>query len=190
MSHPQKGTPLTWAEWLDHLLHRPGALSPVLTEAGADALVADAFSRWTSISTAAIEVQRVGQLGENVSGANVSTSGGVITLPADILPSAMNMPVAIVYDADGAVTDALLGEGASDASSCLTNAAYGGVDNFSADAHLLHALADTERNLRTNFRAGARPGISPGASAGARAGTRLVADERQRFYSQFSDFPG
>ena len=50
------------------------------------------------------------------------------------------MPVAIVYDADGAVTDALLGQGAGSAGSCFTNAAYGGVDGFSTDAHLLHAL--------------------------------------------------
>ncbi len=35
-------------------------------------------------------------------------------MPADILPSAVNLPVAIVYDADGAVTDALLGQGAGE----------------------------------------------------------------------------
>ena len=29
-------------------------------------------------------------------------------LPADILPSDVNLPVAIVYDADGTVTNALL----------------------------------------------------------------------------------
>jgi hypothetical protein len=61
-------------------------------------------------------------------------------LPADILPSAVNLPVAIVYDADGAVTDALLGQGAGSASACFDNAAYGGVDSFSTDTHLLHAL--------------------------------------------------
>ena len=42
-------------------------------------------------------------------------SGGTIALPADIRPSANNFPVAIVYDADGAVTNALLGQGAGSA---------------------------------------------------------------------------
>ena len=135
-----KGVPLTWAQGTISYYTDQGGLSPQLSESGADALVADAFSRWTSITTAAIAAVRAGQLGENVNGVNVSSSGGVIALPADILPSAVNMPVAIVYDADGAVTNALLGEGAGDASSCFDNAAYGGVDNFSADAHLLHAL--------------------------------------------------
>ncbi len=136
-----KGTPLTWSQGAISYYTDRGALSPILTEAGADALVADAFSRWTSISTAAVVAERPGQLGENVSGANVNASGGTITLPSDILPSAVNTPVAIVYDADGAVTNALLGQGAGDASSCFGNAAYGGVDNFSPDAHLLlHAL--------------------------------------------------
>ncbi len=70
----------------------------------------------------------------------MSAAGGIITLPADIQPSANNFPVAIVYDADGSVTNALLGQGAGSAGSCFTNAAYGGVDSFSTDAHLLHAL--------------------------------------------------
>src|SRR2546422_7453354 len=61
-------------------------------------------------------------------------------MPADILPTAVSTPVGIVYDADGRVTDALLGQGAGDAGSCFNNAAFGGVDNFSTDGHLLHAL--------------------------------------------------
>ena len=135
-----KGVPLSWARGTISYYTDQGDLSPILPEASADAFVADAFSRWTSISTAAVSAQRAGRLGEDVSGANVSSSGGVIRLPIDILPSAVTLPVAIVYDADGAVTNALLGEGAGEASSCFNNAAYGAVDNFSADAHLLHAL--------------------------------------------------
>ena len=135
-----KGVPLTWAGGAISYYTDRGNLSPVLPGATADAFVADAFSRWTSIPTAAISAVRAGQLGEDVSGANVSASGGALMLPADILPSAVNLPVAIVYDADGAVTDALLGQGAGSASACFDNAAYGGVDSFSTDAHLLHAL--------------------------------------------------
>ena len=41
---------------------------------------------------------------------------------------------------DGTVTDALLGQGAGDASECFGNAVFGGLDNFGADAYFLHAL--------------------------------------------------
>lgn len=57
-----KGTPLTWADGtVTHYTDR-GAFSPILSEAAADALVANAFSRWTSISTAATVARRGGQL--------------------------------------------------------------------------------------------------------------------------------
>ncbi|MGA9800270.1 MAG: IPT/TIG domain-containing protein [Terriglobales bacterium] len=135
-----KGTPLTWSQGVVSYYTDRGNLSPLLPGASADAFVATAFSRWTSISTAAVSAIRAGQLAEDVSGANVSAAGGTVTLPADILPSATNFPLAVVYDADGSVTNALLGEGAGGADSCFSNAAYGGVDSFSSDAHLQHAL--------------------------------------------------
>jgi hypothetical protein len=135
-----KGTALTWNQGAVSYYTDRGNLSPALPAASADAFVADAFARWTSISTAAVSATRAGQLAEDVNGANVTAGGGTITLPADILPVAKNFPVAVVYDVDGAVTDALLGQGAGGASSCFSNAAYGGADNFSTDAHLLHAL--------------------------------------------------
>ena len=135
-----QGTPLTWSQGAISYYTDRGNLSPALPGASADAFVADAFSRWTLITTAAVSAVRAGQLAEDVSGPNVSVAGGIITLPADILPAAKNFPVAIVYDADGAVTNALLGQGAGSASSCFSNAAYGGVDSFSTDAHLQHAL--------------------------------------------------
>jgi hypothetical protein len=76
-----------------------------------------------------------------VNGTNVIANGdGTFTMPADILPAAVNKPVAIVYDSDGAVTSALLGSGAGDTFYCFTNAVFGGADNLSTDAHLLHAL--------------------------------------------------
>ncbi len=135
-----KAVPLTWSQGAILYYTDRGNLSPLLPGPSADALVADAFSRWTSISTAAVSALRAGSLAEDVSGANVSASGGAITVPADIRSSATGVPVAIVYDADGAVTNALLGQGAGGASSCFTNAAYGSVDNFSTNAHLQHAL--------------------------------------------------
>ena len=95
----------------------------------------------TGVPTAAIAPAWAGQLAEDVSGANVTANGdGTFNLPTDIQPDALNRPLGVVYDADGAVTNALLGQGAGDASLCFSNAAFGGADNFSSDAHFLHAL--------------------------------------------------
>ena len=112
--------------------------------------MADAFSHWTSISTAAVSAVRAGQLAENVSGTNVSASGRIITLPA-ICCFRRQFPVAIVYDADGG-EQCVLGQGAGSAGSCFSNAAYGGVDSVSTDAHLLHALV-----IQTEFVPRLRP---------------------------------
>jgi hypothetical protein len=134
-------TPLTWSEGLINYYTDRGNLSPILPDASADALVADAWNQWTTIPTAAVSAIRGGQLAEDVSGANVSVNPDrSINIPADIQPGAVTTPVGIVYDADGSVTDALLGQGAGNSSSCFNNAAYGGVDNFGSDAHFLHAL--------------------------------------------------
>jgi hypothetical protein len=85
-----------------------------------------------------------GHLAEDVNGSNIVVasegSGEVITAPADIIPSATSTPVGIVYDYDGTVTDALLGQGAGDLSDCFTNAVYGAPDNFSAAGNIVHAL--------------------------------------------------
>ena len=135
------GTPLTWAEGVVNYYTDQGPLSATVPGPQGDALVADAFSQWTSISTAALTVTHAGQLAEDVSGLNVyRNSDGTITMPADIMPTATGTPVGIVYDADGTVTDALLGQGAGDASECFGNAVYGGVDNFGVAAYFLHAL--------------------------------------------------
>ena len=135
------GTPLTWLGGTISFYTDPGDLSPQLPHSVADAFVADAFSRWTQVPTAALAATEAGVLAEDVNGNNVIlNSDGTITMPADILPSAVTKPLAIVYDADGKVTDALLGSGAGSSSNCFVNAAFGGVDNYGTDAHFLHAL--------------------------------------------------
>jgi IPT/TIG domain len=135
------GTPLTWAQGQVNYYTDQGDLSPILPGPSADAFVADAFSQWTSISTAAVAAIHGGQLAEDVSGSNVYVNpDGTITMPADIEPSATDKPVGVVYDYDGTVTDALLGQGAGDPSECFYNAAYGGVDNFGTNTYFLHAL--------------------------------------------------
>ncbi len=136
-----KGIPLTWPSGQISYYTDQGNLSGLMNTAAADALVADAFSRWTAIPTAAISATRAGQLDEDVNGASLSsgTTGG-ISLPNDLLPNATDKPLAIVYDSGGEVTNALLGQGAGDSSACFSNAVFGGPDNFSTDAHILHAV--------------------------------------------------
>ena len=135
------GTPLAWQQGAVAYYTDQGDLSPVLPQAQANALVADAFLSWTSVPTAALSATRAGQLDEDVNGGNVSVIGpGQINMPVDIQSSALAKPVAIVYDFDGKVTDALLGQGAGAPDMCGSNAAYGGPDNYTPDAHLAHAL--------------------------------------------------
>lgn len=133
-----KGVPLNWAAGVVDYYTDQGDLSPLLQHAAADSLVATAFDRWASVPTAALAANLRGQLAEDVNGTNMTSGGGVITMPADVQPTATDKPVAIVYDTDGAVTDALLGTGASGL--CFSNGTFGGVDNFTNDGHFSHAL--------------------------------------------------
>jgi len=96
------GQPITWPNGAITYFTDQGSLSPILAGPAADAFVADAFSRWTAISTAAGTATRAGQLAEDVNGANVILNADrTITMPADIQPSATATPVAVAYDADG-----------------------------------------------------------------------------------------
>ncbi len=136
-----KGQSLVWAGGKIPYYTDRGDLSAQLPAASADAFVADAFSRWTSVSTAALAATQTGQLSEDVNAANVTGyPDGTYTIPADIQPTATDKPIAIVYDADGAVTNALLGQGAGDSAYCFSNSVFGGTDAYSTDGHLAHAL--------------------------------------------------
>ncbi len=136
-----KGHALVWANAHINYFTDQGNLSPILTNSQADTMVANAFASWTSAGGTSFTASQGGHLAEDVNGTNViANSDGSISLPADIQPSATSFPVAIVYDYDGAVTNALLGVGAGDASSCFTNAVYGGPDNFSSAGNIVHAL--------------------------------------------------
>jgi len=134
------GSPLTWAQGTISYYTDQGDLSTILPGASADTLVANAFALWTGIPTAAISATHSGELAEDVTGANLAVANGVITTPADIAPTATAMPIGIVYDQDGSLTDDLLGKGASNSANCAQNAAFGGIDNFGTNAQFLHAL--------------------------------------------------
>ncbi len=136
-----EGQALVWANGSVQYFTDQGNLSPILTGAQADTLVASAFGTWTGISGVTLTASQGGHLAEDVNGSNIVVDGsGTITAPADITPSATSTPVGVVYDYDGTVTDALLGQGAGDLADCFTNAVYGGPDNFSTAGNIVHAL--------------------------------------------------
>src|SRR4030088_3062368 len=136
-----EGHPLIWANGAIQYFTDQGDLSPILPNAQADIFVAAAFSPWTSISSVALTASQGGHLAEDVNGGNIAAAAnGAITAPADITSSATGTPLGIVYDYDGTVTDALLGQGAGGLADCFTNAVYGGPDNFHRAGNIVHAL--------------------------------------------------
>ncbi len=136
-----EGQALVWANGSVQYFTDQGNLSPILTGAQADTLVATAFSTWTSIAGVRLTSSQGGHLAEDVNGSNIAVdSSGTITAPADITSSATGTPVGVVYDSDGTVTNALLGQGAGGLADCFTNAVYGEPDNFSTGGNITHAL--------------------------------------------------
>jgi hypothetical protein len=137
-----EGHSLIWTNGSVQYFTDQGDLSPILTNAQADVLVAAAFSPWTSISNVALSASQGGHLAEDVNGGNIAAdASGTITAPADVTSAATGTPLGIVYDYDGTVTDALLGQGAGGLADCFTNAVYGGPDSFTTAGNIVHAFA-------------------------------------------------
>ena len=181
-----KGMPLTWANGAISYYTDRGNLSALLSGSSADAFVANAFAAWTSIPTAAVSTMHAGQLAEDVSGAKVMAAGNTLNMPSDILPSAIDTPVGIVYDADGSVTDALLGAGASNSSFCANNSVFGGIDTFSASAQLLHTLIVVNGNCATSSSQTPRSSIPPSPLHWTSSWPRLVAGKSERDHAHSS----
>jgi hypothetical protein len=135
------GRPLSWPAGTITYYTDQGDLSPILPNASANSFVADAFNQWASVASAALASSNGGALAEDVSRANVTVNAdGTISMPPDIQSTATGTPIGIVYDSDGAVTDALLGAGAGGSSQCFSNAVIGGADNYGVLAAYQHAL--------------------------------------------------
>ncbi len=126
------GVPQTWANGQITYYTDQGDLSSILPSTQADQFVADAWSRWTSVPLASLTVTHGGQLDEDVTGATFATA-------ADVAADS-SKPIAIVYDKDGSVIEALLGKGAGAYEVCSTNAVIEKVDRIGEDGHLAHAL--------------------------------------------------
>ncbi len=65
---------------------------------------------------------------------------GQIAAPSDVTPAATNYPLAIIYDADGSVINAIFGTTASQPDACQNNAVYVWMDNLNPDATIAHAV--------------------------------------------------
>jgi hypothetical protein len=117
-----------------------GGLGAAVTHAQADAMVAAAAAVWNT-PTSSLVLAQGGTLAEDVSGANVSFGNGGVVWPADVMASNdLAVPIAVVYDADGSVTDLLLGEGASDPSGCRQTGVTESVDAFGQAGTIDHAV--------------------------------------------------
>jgi Bacterial Ig-like domain (group 1)/IPT/TIG domain len=132
------GQPITWRGGVVNYYTDQGNLSPLLPATSADSFVATAFASWSSVTTAALQINHAGQLSEDVSGSNVQNAGSLI-LPVDIQPNSP-MSIAVIYDYDGSVVDAFLGTGAGSEDLCDSNSVISTADNFTADGHFAHAL--------------------------------------------------
>jgi len=147
------GQPLHWAGGQVNYYVDRGPLSSSVTNQQATAMVDAAAALWSAVPTAGVALADQGALNEDVSGANIVVNGtnftvtneqtnqvGVIAQPADVAPSATGYPLGIVFDADGAVIDAVFGTGASDPVDCQNNGVFAWLDKVNPDATVAHAL--------------------------------------------------
>ena len=135
------GVPLVWQTTQLMYFTDPGDLSSSVSHAQADKMVAAAAAVW-NVPTSSLTLAQGGNLGEHVSSTNTSVVNGEVLFPADVSASnEAHIPVAIVYDTDGSVTDLLLGAGASAPGplGCRQNAVVGDVDDFGQHDALHHA---------------------------------------------------
>ncbi len=135
-----KGKPVVWANGQIGYFTDMGKLSSTVTQAQANTMVTNAAAVWNAVTTAGVKITSKGTLSEDVNGTNVTSTAGVITEPVDIQSTATTKPVAIVYDADGSVINALFGAGASVASSCQENGVWTTVDNLTVAGNIAHAV--------------------------------------------------
>jgi hypothetical protein len=135
------GQPLHWAGGQVDYYVDQGPLSSLVSNQQATAMVDAAAALWGAVPTAGVTLTDMGPLEEDVSAGNIQVnSSGQITAPADVTPAATNYPVAVIYDADGSVINAIFGPSASAPDACQNNGVYVWIDNFSPDATITHGV--------------------------------------------------
>lgn len=116
-----------------------GPLTASIDNQQATAMVDAAAALWSGVPTAGVSLVRGGSLGEDVSGANVAAGHGSISEPSDVSASSAE-PLAVVFDADGSVLDAVFGDYTSDTTNCENNGVMAWIDRFEPDATIGHAV--------------------------------------------------
>ena len=141
------GQPLHWAGGQVNYYVDQGPLSSTVTNAQATAMVDAAAALWSAVPTAGVTLTDMGPLNEDVNGADiqVNSSGlvnppGQILAPADITSAATNYPIAVIYDADGSVINAIFGDTTSQPDACQNNGVSVWLDNFNTDATFAHGV--------------------------------------------------
>ena len=135
------GQPLHWSGGRVNYYVDQGPLSGSVTNQQATTMIDAAAALWSAVPTAGVTLTDAGSLNEDVNGADISISTtGQITQPADVTSSATGYPVAVIYDADGSVIDALFGADASLPIHCQNNGVFVWMDNINPDATIAHAI--------------------------------------------------
>jgi hypothetical protein len=135
------GTPLHWTGGRLNYYVDQGDLSSTVNHSAAVAMVDAAAALWNGVATAAVVLTDKGTLSENVAGNELVVNAlGQITAPDDVAPSATDHPLAILFDEDGSIIDALYGTLTSEPDNCSQNGVYAWIDNSNADATLSHAV--------------------------------------------------
>ena len=139
------GQPVVWQGGQVQYFVDQGSLGPV-SNASATAMVDAAAALWSSVPTAALTLTDAGNLAEDVNGGNVVSSSGTggnalsFAAPSDVTPYATGTPIAVIFDSDGSVINALEGQGASTPTDCEQNALLFWIDNMNANATLAHGV--------------------------------------------------
>jgi len=134
------GQPIHWPNGQVSYYVDQGPLSATVSNAQAVAMVDAAAALWSAVPTARLALADKGTLKEDVNGLNAVASNGTLVQPTDVAASATGYPLAVVFDSDGSVIDALLGAAASDPLSCNTNGVLAWTDNVRTDATVAHAV--------------------------------------------------
>ena len=134
------GRPLRWSGGdVGYYVDR-GPLTISIGNQQATAMVDAAAALWNAVPTAAVALNDMGTLNEDVNGSNIAARNGQVTAPYDVTAAATSFPVAVIFDADGSVIDAVFGSGASEPASCQKNGVFTWIDRFNRDATFGHGV--------------------------------------------------
>ncbi len=133
------GQPVHWVGGQVNYYVDQGPLNASIDNQQATAMVDAAAALWSAVPTAGVSLVRAGSLSEDVTGANVVPGNGSIAQPSDVAPSSAQQ-LAVVYDADGSVLNAVFGAYTSDPSNCENNGVMAWIDRFRPDATIGHAV--------------------------------------------------